>query len=106
MKLDEMSALERLRYAEWLLDNQDLSDIPKKTQLEVLAAQQAIYMEIQALQARPVSMRSSEYSTLTKEFSESREFFEALEGWANEANKSGKAVEAILKGVMTVLTVL
>lgn len=106
MKLDQMNALEKLRYAEWLLDNQDLSGIPKKTQLEVLAAQQAIYMEVQAIQARPVSMRTSEYSALTKEFSESRQFFEELEAWAAEAEKSGKMVEAILKGVMTVLTVL
>jgi len=106
MKLDEMNALEKLRYAEWLLDNQELSGIPKKTQLEVLAAQQVIYMEIQAIQARPVSMRTSEYSVLTKEFSESRHFFEKLEAWATEANKSGEMVEAILKGAITVLTVL
>ncbi len=106
MKLDEMNALEKLRYAEWLLDNQELSGIPRKTQLEVLAAQQTIYMEIQAIQARPVSMRTSEYSALTKEFSESREFFEELEAWAEEASKRGQTVEAILKGAMTVLMVL
>jgi hypothetical protein len=103
MKLDQMTALEKLRYAERLIDDQSLARLPQSLQLELIEIQQALYVEIQALQAKPFKDRSQTYTVLSDRLAKSRSSFEAIESWAKSARRNGEIVSGLLKGLRTVL---
>lgn len=106
MKFDQMSALEKLRYAERLIDDQSLARLPKDLQLDLVEIQQALYSEIQALQARPFKDRTEAYEILTGKLAGSRPHFETIENWAKSARRKGEFVEGLLKALRTVLAFL
>ena len=103
MRLDQMSALEKLRYAERLIDDQSLARLPKELQLDLVSIQQALYSEIQALQARSFKERTATYEIMTPKLASSQAHFETIEEWAKSARRKGEFVEGLLKGLRTVL---
>ncbi|WP_025896966.1 hypothetical protein [Sneathiella glossodoripedis] len=106
MTIDQMTALEKLRYAERLIDDKNSPQLPKHLQLQLVEAQQAIYSEIQALQASPFHQRSQEYKVLSEHLARSRSSFEIIEAWAKSAQRNGEFVEGLLKGLRTVLAII
>ncbi len=103
MTLDQMTALEKLRFAERLIDDQNLAGLPKSLQLDLVEIQQALYVEIQALQAQPVKDRSQTYTVLTSRLANSKSSFEAIESWAKSALRNGEIAGNLLKGLQTIL---
>ncbi|MEP3248332.1 MAG: hypothetical protein ABJN40_21740 [Sneathiella sp.] len=88
------------------LDSQDIAVLPREGQINLLRSQQAVYSEIQALMVRKMTERTDQFSAVTAEFRQSRQGFQAIQQWAEEASKTGEMVGGLLKGVSLALTLL
>ncbi len=106
MSINYKDAFATLQKAQEKLDSQDISQLPQSEQLSLLVAQRDVYLEIQALQVQNMTERTDQFMALTTGFSQSEAGFRKIHDWALEAQKAGKIVDDLLKGISLALTLL
>lgn len=106
MSINYKDAFSTLQKAQEKLDSQDISQLPQTEQLSLLAAQRDVYLELQALQVHNMTDRTDHFTALTTGFSQSEAGFRRILNRALEAQKAGKIVDGLLKGISLALTLL
>ena len=106
MSISYQDAYRRLLDSRENLASQDITALPRKEQIKLLEAQQAVYSEIQAFLIEHMTDREDSFSILTDKFRQSRSDFQDIQGWAQKAAKTGEMVSGLLKGVSLALTLL
>ncbi|MBL4666895.1 MAG: hypothetical protein JKY04_05910 [Sneathiella sp.] len=104
--INQKNAISTLQTAMEELDQQDISVLPKEAQLQLVRAQRNVYLELQAQQANQLRYSSAEFVMATTGLKDSEGDFRDIHKWAKSAEKSGKFVTGILKGISLILTLL
>ncbi len=103
---DYNTALSRLITVQAELNRLNLAESPREMQLALLKAQQTVYEEIQALQAVGITGRNQDYAAITVGFQQSEAGFRKIHSLAQEAERTGKVVEGLMKGLSLVFSLL
>lgn len=102
----QKNAISTLQEAMENLNKQDIAELSMVGQLQLLVAQRAVYLELQAQQASQMQSATAEFVMITSGLKDSENDFRDIQKWAKTAEKTGKFVNGLLKGISLILTLL